>query len=169
MSTGKKRTPIQEAVIEMRKRLELTQQQLSEALGVVLPTVGRWESSRPPSGFSLARLYMYAQRFDNTRDLSEIFWQAAEAERRSVISRLPRSIPERALWQVRTMAQHRPEKMREPYLVVLRALLDAHAKLLGVTTWPEELFDEEINWDTTHYELKREIEREEEKSKKNKR
>jgi transcriptional regulator with XRE-family HTH domain len=168
MSTRKKRTPIQAAVIETRRRLGLTQQAFSQALGVVLATVARWETSRPPAGFGLARLYMYTQRFEQTQDLSEIFFQAAETGRRNVVSRLPRSVPEKALWQVRTMARLRPERMREPYLAALRAILDAHSKLLGVS-WPEESFDEEINWDMTHYELKKEIKREEESTKKTKR
>jgi hypothetical protein len=111
---------------------------------------------------------MFAQRFEQTQDLAEIFWQAAEAERRNVVSRLPRSVPEKALWQLGTMARLRPGKMKEPYLAVLHAILDAHARLLNMP-WPEEAFDEEINWDTTHYELKREIRREEESTKKTKR
>jgi transcriptional regulator with XRE-family HTH domain len=168
MSTRKKRTPIQEAVRQLRQRLNLTQERLAQQLGVVLASVARWESSRPPKGYSLARLHMFAQRFEQTQDLSEIFFQAAEAERQSVISKLPRSVPEKALWQVATMARLRPEKMKEPYLAALRALLAAHANLLSMP-WPEEAFDEGLDWDITHYELKREIKREEEQSKKSKR
>jgi transcriptional regulator with XRE-family HTH domain len=46
----------------MRKRLHLTQQQLAKAMKVTLVTVSRWESSRSPTGASLAQLAAFAQQ-----------------------------------------------------------------------------------------------------------
>jgi transcriptional regulator with XRE-family HTH domain len=54
MSTQK--TAVQQALVQLRHRMNLTQQQLGCALKVGPKTVARWESSRSPSGRSLALL-----------------------------------------------------------------------------------------------------------------
>jgi transcriptional regulator with XRE-family HTH domain len=58
----KKKTAVQQALIAMRKKFNLTQQQLAKAMKVTLVTVSRWESSRSPTGASLAQLAAFAQQ-----------------------------------------------------------------------------------------------------------
>jgi transcriptional regulator with XRE-family HTH domain len=71
MST-KKKTQVQLALIELRRRLGMTQQGLSEALHVTMVSVCRWETSRPPAGLSLIRLAKYA-RDAGLNDVAVIF------------------------------------------------------------------------------------------------
>ncbi len=46
----------------MRDFLHLTQDELSKRLRVTAVTVARWESSHPPRGKTLEKLYRFAQR-----------------------------------------------------------------------------------------------------------
>ncbi|HEX4715607.1 MAG TPA: helix-turn-helix domain-containing protein, partial [Ktedonobacteraceae bacterium] len=55
-----KKTPVQEALVELRHQLNLTQQQLTYELKVGAMTVSRWETNRSPSGQSLVLLADYA-------------------------------------------------------------------------------------------------------------
>ena len=52
----KQRTPVQRALIELRKRMGHSQESLARTLNVSLPTVGRWETTLEPKGINLARL-----------------------------------------------------------------------------------------------------------------
>lgn len=56
----KKRTPIQENVVALRKALGLTQQDLAVRMGRAINTVARWETSREPAGISLLQLRDFA-------------------------------------------------------------------------------------------------------------
>jgi transcriptional regulator with XRE-family HTH domain len=71
----KKRTPLQEAVLALRERLHLTQQQLATAMDVTVVTVCRWETTREPSGLSLAQLMMFA-RSRGEAELGDVFEEA---------------------------------------------------------------------------------------------
>lgn len=61
--TGKPRvysenvTAISNAVLRLRRALDLTQRQFAERVGVSVPTVARWETLDAPSGDGLKRLY----------------------------------------------------------------------------------------------------------------
>jgi transcriptional regulator with XRE-family HTH domain len=78
MST-KKRTPMQQAVVDLRQRLNLTQRELAAALGVTTVSVCRWETSRSPSGASLVQLAAFA-RSSGENDLANTFTQSFSEE-----------------------------------------------------------------------------------------
>lgn len=84
-----RKTPIQEAVINLRHALGLTQERFAAALGVGLVTVARWETSRTPAGTSLARLEVLAMH-NRRPEFADIFHQAQLKE----ASRLMQSEPE---------------------------------------------------------------------------
>ena len=48
----KPKNSVSVTLIGMRRQLGMTQAELARALGVALPTVGRWESWSPPTGKS---------------------------------------------------------------------------------------------------------------------
>ena len=54
------RTPVQDAILSLRKNLRLTQAALAQRMGVTDVTVCRWETSRPPERGRLAALEMFA-------------------------------------------------------------------------------------------------------------
>jgi len=70
------RTPISQALIELRTRLGDSQQAFSNRLGVALQTVTRWETSNPPTGMALSRLGALAVDCGHP-DLSAVFATAA--------------------------------------------------------------------------------------------
>ena len=70
-----KRTAVQDAVLDLRHRLGMTQERFALALHVGLVTVARWERSREPTGISLARLELLAIQF-NQQELANIFHAA---------------------------------------------------------------------------------------------
>jgi transcriptional regulator with XRE-family HTH domain len=70
------RTPISQALIELRTRLGDSQQAFSNRLGVALQTVTRWETSSPPTGMALSRLGALAVDCGHP-DLSAVFATAA--------------------------------------------------------------------------------------------
>ncbi len=128
MST-KKRTPIQEAVVALRKRLQLTQQQLAVAMNVTVVTVCRWETSRPPSGLSLLQLDGFA-RGSGANEIAETFKAAISEEcpRQYIVTRLPERAGEAALTELRAYKDV-PCIDRE-YRKALRALERAHRRLI---------------------------------------
>ena len=58
-------TPVQEALVEMRARLGMTQPQLAYRLGVNPVTVCRWETVRPPKGIFLYKLADFAREVED--------------------------------------------------------------------------------------------------------
>ena len=75
----RKLTRAQQAVIDLRKALGVTQQRLATMMGKSLVTVARWESSRPPTGASLYELLLFAERHGQRSVayvLSEVIHQA---------------------------------------------------------------------------------------------
>jgi hypothetical protein len=67
-----RRTPVQAAMVELRARLGLSQQDLSNLLGVGLPSVGRWETREDPAGIMLANLRDLATKHGHG-DLAAVF------------------------------------------------------------------------------------------------
>lgn len=55
------RNDLQQAIVELRRRLGLTQQDLAVHLGKAVVTIARWETARPPRGESLAALVRMAE------------------------------------------------------------------------------------------------------------
>lgn len=71
------KTPVQEALINLRVKLGLTQQDVADALDVTQISVCRWETCRPPSGWSLAMLANWA-REEKAEEVAQVFEQALE-------------------------------------------------------------------------------------------
>ena len=82
---SRRKTPIQKALIEMRRRLKHSQQSMSEFLGIAMQTIARWETSGEPGAPALVMLWNLAKtyKFD---DLSAVF----EAEIRGMKEDDPR-------------------------------------------------------------------------------
>src|SRR5215831_8894120 len=74
----KSRPKVSEALIELRRRLDHTQESLARSLNVSLQTVALWETKRPPTGIVLTRLEQLALRYDYA-DLAEVFDHALQA------------------------------------------------------------------------------------------
>jgi DNA-binding transcriptional regulator YiaG len=60
--TERELTPAQQAVVDLRRALGLSQQKLATLMGKSIVTVARWETKRPPSGTSLYELLVFAER-----------------------------------------------------------------------------------------------------------
>lgn len=74
---SRQKTLLSKNVIELRKRLGLTQQAFSQEVGVTLATVARWESAVPPRGPSLRTLRDFAKK-KGYLDLAEEFNNSLE-------------------------------------------------------------------------------------------
>jgi len=66
------RNDVQQAIVELRRRLGMTQQALAVHLGKAVVTVARWETTRPPKGESLVALIRMAQAAGHD-DLAAVF------------------------------------------------------------------------------------------------
>jgi transcriptional regulator with XRE-family HTH domain len=77
MST--KKMPVQRALIVLRSQLDLTQEALARELRVSPVSVCRWETIRPPSGFTLLQLAVFALA-QGARDSAKVFHEALKAE-----------------------------------------------------------------------------------------
>jgi transcriptional regulator with XRE-family HTH domain len=71
--------PIGQAIVDLRTKMEASQQTFAVALGVALNTIARWEAGREPSGASLIQLHQLAIK-NQQPELANIFWDAAAAE-----------------------------------------------------------------------------------------
>jgi transcriptional regulator with XRE-family HTH domain len=125
----RKSTPVQGAVIALRKELGMTQQQLSEAMNITVVTVCRWETVRPPSGLSLVRLADFAME-SGKFEIAEAFRRTLrETQRRSYIMVPKRGMgAENALVQLRA-ARGIPETERV-YRTVMLAMRRAIIQLM---------------------------------------
>lgn len=81
-----RQTRSQCAVIQLRKTLGLTQQELAVQMGKAVVTIARWETSRPPTGVALVELEQVALN-GGQRELATMFKSLAEEKR--VRSALP--------------------------------------------------------------------------------
>jgi transcriptional regulator with XRE-family HTH domain len=122
------KTDAQKALIAMRRRLNLTQERLAIAMKVSAVTVGRWESTRSPTGSSLAQLAAFAHEAGDAES-AKIFHQAAFPGRIFIdLDKLEAQskarAAEAALRQIRTYI--RSPAVRAEYVKVLRAIQRAH-------------------------------------------
>jgi transcriptional regulator with XRE-family HTH domain len=112
----------------MRKRLRLTQQQLATAMKVTLPTVGRWETTRSPTGSSLAQLAAFARQAGD-EESSKIF-QAAVIPNfifLAIDQLEPQTLARAGEVAIRQLRDYKYNaRVRAAYLKVLRGLLRAH-------------------------------------------
>jgi transcriptional regulator with XRE-family HTH domain len=122
----RKKTPVQSALISLRERLHMTQQQLAQKLSVSTVSVCRWETSRPPTGLSLQTLARFAEESD-AREEAAVLQEALNDEQRPYL-KLPIAPDEEALRELRRGANYSPS-IRDAYLNVLRKLRDAHERL----------------------------------------
>jgi transcriptional regulator with XRE-family HTH domain len=175
---SRKKTPVQKALIEMRRRLQLTQQQLAIALKVGLPTVGRWESTRSPTGSSLLQLARFAHDAGEHESYL-VFLKAAMQARASKVPviRMSADAPmpvhsellfpraaEKALPLIRAGGRRNPAIARE-YLKLLRGILTA-LEMCGDEAIQAHRRGEDFlsRWVETECDLRKEVADEEKKT-----
>jgi transcriptional regulator with XRE-family HTH domain len=134
MSRKKSRTPVQLAIISLRKRLGLTQRKLALALDVTVVTTCRWETSRPPSGASLAQLADFA-RSAGEAEIANIFNESFSQEfhvdvPRSPLKRLHWEAPGDAMNELHGGLWSYTSTLAEPYRELLKMLGSVHAMLI---------------------------------------
>jgi transcriptional regulator with XRE-family HTH domain len=74
--TSRKKSPLSQAVTDLRTRMGQSQQEFANALGVALNTIARYETRQPPRGDMLARLTDIAKEH-GFHDLVDQFQSAA--------------------------------------------------------------------------------------------
>jgi transcriptional regulator with XRE-family HTH domain len=123
--------PTQKAVVELRKHRGMTQQEFSSRLGIAITTVARWETFRPPSGSSLARLRDAAAE-SGRPDLQRIFDRALLLEAIAPL-RLPFGPLSKAVSNLITASTCQPvdPRLAKAYGQMLSALTEAHAQLFA--------------------------------------
>ena len=128
-----KKTPVQLALINLRKKLCITQQQLATAMNVSTVSVCRWETIRPPTGTSLADLASFAEKNGAPEEAAlfgETLFQGDPKQRvygfRS--ARLRESAALRALAAIQ--ADRNNPAVRRGRIQILRTLVQAHALLV---------------------------------------
>lgn len=142
---------MQDALIALRKKLNLTQQQFSDAVGVTMISVSRWETTRPPSGVSLAQLQRFA-RESGAMEIAQVFQQAGDEDRLKYFFPVIPS-PELAVRELRIALHRNPSPARRrAYLAVLRALSRAHGTLLDQPHREDESADR-VEWSDTQMNL----------------
>jgi transcriptional regulator with XRE-family HTH domain len=77
----KSRPKLSQALIELRTRLEDTQESMSRRLDVSMHSIAIWETKRAPAGVMLLRLSKLAEEHRHA-DLAKIFADAVENEKR---------------------------------------------------------------------------------------
>jgi hypothetical protein len=109
----------------------MTQQEFSNHLDVAITTVARWETFRPPSGLSLARLRDAAAEFGRP-DLQIVFEKALMSEVAAPLL-LPFGPLSQAVSNLFTASTVLPPKPRlvKAYRQALSAITEAHAQLFA--------------------------------------
>jgi transcriptional regulator with XRE-family HTH domain len=123
--------PAQQAVVDLRRALNLSQQKLATLMGKSIVTVARWETSRPPTGASLYELLLFAERRgqrDIARALADVIHEAGNPEKR-VWSDLDREISFGAV-TVNLSRNAHITRAHNAYQKALKRLVDAHALLI---------------------------------------
>ena len=125
------RTPVQQAVVDMRHRCGLTQLEFALALDVTPVTTARWETTHPPRGRALDKLAQFAER------RGEIVWAsifngALEQEEEARYARQLRMADdsldfEAAISNIYRATRASPNpRLRERWVRLLEALVPAH-------------------------------------------
>jgi transcriptional regulator with XRE-family HTH domain len=78
MST-KKRSPVQQGIIALRRKLGMSQQDLAVAMDKNMMSISRWETSREPRGYSLLQLSHFAHS-QQAPEIAQIFEDALRTE-----------------------------------------------------------------------------------------
>src|SRR5689334_11883958 len=94
--TDRERSPLSEALIQLRQTLGHSQQQFASRTGLAVTTIARYETSRPPRGRELGifhRLAVEAHR----PDIAAAFGEAMADELSMKAERIPRTIEESIL------------------------------------------------------------------------
>jgi transcriptional regulator with XRE-family HTH domain len=130
----RKKTQIQQAVVDLRKRLSLTQRELAAALNATVTTVCRWETSRPPSGASVLQLAHFARSAGET-EIANIFNESFSQEfhvdvPRSPLKRLHWEAPGDAMNELHSGLWSYTSPIAEPYRELLKMLGSVHAMLI---------------------------------------
>lgn len=136
--------PLQMAVVELRQKMRLSQQQLAVRLGIAVMTVSRWERTRTPSGRSLERLAELAASAglkDLADQFQEAWWRDPDARVMPDLTQFIESLQWTARrsgvydWStaVRSISsnRHLPNIDRK-FRKLLPQLLELHADLLAV-------------------------------------
>jgi transcriptional regulator with XRE-family HTH domain len=138
-SMSMRKTVVQQALLDLRKRLEMTQQDLAIAMSKTVVTICRWETVRPPSGYSLLELAQYA-RDRRAIELAEVLERALRQEGGPAANQLNAPAGElRVYWTneqaieealLGLRANSAIPSVRREYLKLLRATIASHAVLL---------------------------------------
>jgi transcriptional regulator with XRE-family HTH domain len=154
-SAVKQKTFVQLTLRHLREKLGMTQQQFSEAFGVTMITVCRWETSRPPSGHNLADLAGFA-RVHGMVAAAGVFEKAlAEDPRKNRHILWPQSAAQTALREIYEEREY--PSVRQAYVRALRAIKNAHDELIERAL--EDGIDTNSCWtlERTNQELEREL------------
>ena len=125
------KTPVQKAIVALRKRLgDITQQDLAVRMGKTVGTIARWETSYPPSGWTLLELERFALEA-GCPDVALVFAQARSDEPRMV--HIPMTIDERLFHDgvMDVLRNERTEKMRAHRLKILDAIISGLSDLVA--------------------------------------
>ena len=145
---------VRDALRELRRRLQMTQQDLAVHLGKAVVTAARWETSRPPRGGELATLMKLAVQH-GWPDLAGVFahWLGEDLEMRG--ERLPRTIEENTVADLlfTTMRNRHLPEVQAAYDQALRALLSGleavgralrdEQKVLGIDDYGFQILESE--------------------------
>jgi transcriptional regulator with XRE-family HTH domain len=130
MSRRKTKTPVQIALRALRTKLGLSQQSLAVAMNMSVVTVCRWETSRPPSGYSLLQLAQFAHS-NGAYDIANVFEEALREEENPpdfLVIRMNEDTAEIAVSELR--ANSGDPVIEREYLEILRRLYRAHTILI---------------------------------------
>jgi DNA-binding transcriptional regulator YiaG len=121
----------QQAVIDLRRALNLSQQKLATLMGKSIVTVARWETSRPPTGASVYELLMFAHRRgleDIARVFADVIGEAGNPQR-PLWNELDREVSFAAVTANLFRNAH-ITRAHNAYKKALKCLIDAHALLV---------------------------------------
>jgi transcriptional regulator with XRE-family HTH domain len=124
-------TPAQQAVIDLRQALNLSQQKLATLMGKSIVSVARWETSRAPTGGSLYELLLFAER-RGQRDIARVFADVigrAGNPKKPLWSDLDREVSFGAV-TVNLSRNSHITRAHNAYQKALKRLVDAHALLI---------------------------------------
>jgi transcriptional regulator with XRE-family HTH domain len=78
--TSRAKNPVSAALTDLRESLGDSMQEFSNRMGVALTTIGRYETSHPPTGKALRRFHALAKRYDHA-PACKVFGEAITHEK----------------------------------------------------------------------------------------